>query len=150
MKNTAFEDLHDKVCVITGGAGVIGSAISKGLSATGMKTVILDINRELAEKVATEIQAETGVDVLGLEANVLSRESLEEARETIHEEFGRISFLINGAGGNSPKATTQVETMDSENKEDWDKTFFGLEMEGFDWVFDLNFKGTLLPSMILA
>ena len=150
MKNRAFEEFKDKVCVITGGAGVIGSSIVRGLASTGMKIVILDINKELAEKVSAEIQAETGAKVLGLEANVLSRESLEEARSTIHEKFGRINYLINGAGGNSPKATTQIETMDSGNKEDWEKTFFGLEMEGFDWVFDLNFKGTLLPSMVLG
>lgn len=150
MKNGAFEEFKDKVCVITGGAGVIGSSIVRGLASTGMKIVILDINKELAEKVSAEIQAETGAKVFGLEADVLSRESLEEARSTIHEKFGRINYLINGAGGNSPKATTQIETMDSENKEDWEKTFFGLEMEGFDWVFDLNFKGTLLPSMVLG
>jgi len=150
MEKRAFQEFENKVCVITGGAGVIGSSIVSGLAATGMKTVILDINKELAEKVAAEIQAETGAEVLGLEANVLSRESMEGARKQIHEKFGRISYLINGAGGNSPKATTQVETMDDSNKDDWEKTFFGLEMEGFDWVFDLNFKGTLLPSMVLG
>jgi NAD(P)-dependent dehydrogenase (short-subunit alcohol dehydrogenase family) len=149
MENTAFAEFKDKVCVITGGAGVIGSSIVMGLARTGMKTVILDINRELAEKVASGIQSETGSEVIGMEADVLSRESLEAARETIHSKLGRISYLINGAGGNSPKATTQVETMDSGQKE-WEKTFFGLEMQGFDWVFDLNFKGTLLPSMILG
>ncbi len=150
MENKVFGEFKDKVCVITGGAGVIGSSIVMGLSRTGMKTVILDINSELAGKVASGIQAETGAEVLGLEADVLSRESLEAARKTIHEKYGRISYLINGAGGNSPKATTQVETMDAGNKEAWDKTFFGLEMQGFDWVFDLNFKGTILPSMVLG
>ena len=150
MENKVFGEFKDKVCVITGGAGVIGSSIVMGLSRTGMKTVILDINSELAGKVASGIQAETGAEVLGLEADVLSRESLEAARKTIHEKYGRISYLINGAGGNSPKATTQVETMDAGNKEEWDKTFFGLEMQGFDWVFDLNFKGTILPSMVLG
>lgn len=150
MKKQAFQEFENKVCVITGGAGVIGSSMVKGLAATGMKTVILDINGELAKKVAAEIQAETGNEVMGLAANVLSRESLEEARKQIHDRFGRINYLINGAGGNSPKATTKVETMDSSNKGDWDQNFFGLEMEGFDWVFDLNFKGTLLPSMVLG
>jgi len=150
MDNKAFKELKDKVCVITGGAGVIGSSIVMGLSAVGMKTVILDINGELADEVAARIQAETGVEVIGLQADVLSRESLDQARETIHQKFGRISYLINGAGGNSPKATTQLETMDQDNKDQWDKTFFGLEMQGFDWVFDLNFKGTLLPSMVLG
>jgi NAD(P)-dependent dehydrogenase (short-subunit alcohol dehydrogenase family) len=128
MEKTAFKELKDKVCVITGGAGVIGSAIVKGLSSVGMKVVILDINGKLAAEVAGRIQAETGNPVLGLQADVLSLESLEAARD----------------------ATTQVETMDPSAKGDWEKTFFGLQMEGFDWVFDLNFKGTLLPSMILG
>jgi NAD(P)-dependent dehydrogenase (short-subunit alcohol dehydrogenase family) len=150
MEKTAFKELKDKVCVITGGAGVIGSAIVKGLSSVGMKVVILDINGKLAAEVAGRIQAETGNPVLGLQADVLSLESLEAARDAIHQKAGRISCLINGAGGNSPKATTQVETMDPSAKGDWEKTFFGLQMEGFDWVFDLNFKGTLLPSMILG
>jgi len=150
MENKAFSELKDKVCVITGGAGVIGSSIVRGLATVGLKLVILDIDGELATKVAAEIQAETGAEVAGFKADVLSRESLEEARSTIHQKFGRISYLINGAGGNSPKATTQVETMDPSNKEDWDKNFFGLDIQGFDWVFDLNFKGTLLPSMVLG
>lgn len=150
MDNQAFSELKDRVCVVTGGAGVIGSAIVKGLAVAGMKSVILDINGELADKVSSRIKAETGAEVLGLQADVLSRESLEKARETIHGELGRIAYLINGAGGNSPKATTQLEAMDQENKNQWDKTFFGLEMQGFDWVFDLNFKGTLLPSMVLG
>ncbi len=150
MDNQAFSELKDRVCVVTGGAGVIGSAIVKGLAGAGMKSVILDINGELADKVSSRIKAETGAEVLGLQADVLSRESLEKARETIHGELGRIACLINGAGGNSPKATTQLEAMDQENKNQWDKTFFGLEMQGFDWVFDLNFKGTLLPSMVLG
>ncbi len=81
MEKQAFQEFENKVCVITGGAGVIGSSIVSGLAATGMKTVILDINEELAVKVASEIQAETGAEVLGLGANVLSRESLEEARK---------------------------------------------------------------------
>jgi len=150
MENKAFSELKDKVCVITGGAGVIGSSIVRGLTTVGLKLVILDIDGELAVKVAAEIQAGTGAEVTGLKADVLSRESLEDARNTIHRKFGRISYLINGAGGNSPKATTQVETMDPSNKEDLDKNFFGLDIQGFDWVFDLNFKGTLLPSMVLG
>jgi NAD(P)-dependent dehydrogenase (short-subunit alcohol dehydrogenase family) len=150
MENKVFQELKDKVCVITGGAGVIGSAVVRGLTSVGMKTVILDINGKLAAEVSGSIQAETGVEVLGLQADVLSRESLEQARDIIHDKLGRISYLINGAGGNSPKATTQVETMDEGDNVEWDKTFFGLQMEGFDWVFDLNFKGTLLPSMILG
>ncbi|HEC41281.1 MAG TPA: SDR family oxidoreductase [Bacteroides sp.] len=150
MENTAFLELKDKVCVITGGAGVIGSSVVRGLARVGLKSVILDIDGGLAEKLAAEVKAETGAEVIGLKADVLSRESLEKALETIHQKFGRIAYLINGAGGNSAKATTPVEMMDENNKTEWDKNFFGLGMEGFDWVFDLNFKGTLLPTMVLG
>ncbi len=150
MKKADFSELAGKTCVITGGAGVIGSSIVEGLAGVGMNTVILDINAELAGKVAEEVKSKTGARVLGLAANVLDRASLESAKDTIHAEFGRIHYLINGAGGNSPKATTKLEEMDEGSKTDWDSTFFGLGLEGFDWVFDLNFKGTLLTSMVLA
>lgn len=150
MKKADFSGLVNKTCVITGGAGVIGSSIVVGLSAMGMNTVILDINAGLAAKVAGEVRAKTGGKVLGIKADVLDRASLEAARDRIHAELGRIHYLINGAGGNSPKATTKVEEMDESNKTDWDSTFFGLGLEGFDWVFDLNFKGTLLTSMVLG
>lgn len=150
MKKADFSELTDKTCVITGGAGVIGSSIVEGLAAAGMNTVILDINAELAEKVAREVKSKTGARVLGLKADVLDRASLEAARDKIHTEFGRIHYLINGAGGNSPKATTRLEEMDENSKNDWESTFFGLGLEGFDWVFDLNFKGTLLTSMVMG
>jgi NAD(P)-dependent dehydrogenase (short-subunit alcohol dehydrogenase family) len=150
MKKADFSDLAGKTCVITGGAGVIGSAIVEGLAAAGMNIVILDINAELAGKVAEEVKSKTGARVLGLKADVLNRASLEAARDKIHDEFGRINYLINGAGGNSSKATTRLEEMDESSKEDWEGTFFGLGLEGFDWVFDLNFKGTLLASMVFG
>jgi NAD(P)-dependent dehydrogenase (short-subunit alcohol dehydrogenase family) len=150
MKKADFSDLAQKTCVVTGGAGVIGSSIVEGLAAVGMNTVILDIKEELASRVAAEVRAKTGGKVLGIKADVLDRASLEAARDTIHAEFGRIHFLINGAGGNSPKATTKVEEMDENSKSDWDSTFFGLGLEGFDWVFALNFKGTLLTSMVMG
>lgn len=148
--NKGFEDLKDQVCVLTGGAGVIGSAIAEGLANVGIRTAILDINQERAMEVAAAIQEKFGVETRGYGANVLDKASLEAAREKIHAEMGKVSLLINGAGGNSPKATTQVETMDEGSKDDLEKTFFGLDMEGFQWVYDLNFKGTLLPSMVFT
>jgi NAD(P)-dependent dehydrogenase (short-subunit alcohol dehydrogenase family) len=150
MQKAYFSELAGRTCVVTGGAGVIGSSIVEGLANVGMNTVILDINEELALKVAGEVSSKTGGKVLGIRTDVLERSSLEQAREKIHTEFGRIQYLINGAGGNSPKATTAVEAMDERNKNDWDGTFFGLGLEGFDWVFDLNFKGTLLTSMVMG
>jgi NAD(P)-dependent dehydrogenase (short-subunit alcohol dehydrogenase family) len=150
MEYKYFTEFKDRTCVITGGGGVIGSSIALGLSKTGMKTVILDIDEKLASKVAAQIQKETGVRSVGIKADVLSRESLEKAKETINADLGRIHYLINGAGGNSPKATTAMEVMDDSKNPEWEKTFFGLGMDGFDWVFNLNFKGTLLPTMIMA
>ena len=148
MKNTTFDDLKGKVCVITGGAGVIGSALAEGLGHAGVKVAILDINEELASKAAENVKKVTGTEAAGFKANVLDKASLIEARKNVNARFGNIEFLINGAGGNSPKATTQVEQITDINE--LDKSFFGLEMEAFDKVFALNFTGTLLPTMVFA
>lgn len=150
MNKISFEDLKDQVCVLTGGAGVIGTSIAKGLASVGVKTAILDINEDQAKAVADAIQAETGVVTKGYKANVLDKDSLEQAKEQINKDLGKITLLINGAGGNSPKATTQLEKLDESTLSDLDKSFYGLEMEGFQWVYDLNFKGTLLPSMVFT
>jgi len=150
MGNLSFEHLKDEVCVLTGGAGVIGKALALGLAQVGIKTAILDINLEMAEKTAKEIEQETGTLTRGYLANVLDKTSLEAAKIRINQELGKISLLINGAGGNAPKATTQVEQIESGNLNDLEKTFYGLEMEAFQWVFDLNFKGTLLPTMVFT
>lgn len=143
-------NLKNKVAVITGGAGIICSVMAKSLSAQGVKTVILDLNKEAADKVASEIEKETGVKSIGVAASVLDKGSLNTALEEIHKVFGSIDILINGAGGNSPAATTKVERMEGSPEEKPEDTFFGLQIEGFDKVFDLNFKGTLLPSMVFA
>jgi NAD(P)-dependent dehydrogenase (short-subunit alcohol dehydrogenase family) len=150
MKPTSFNDLKGKVCVITGGAGVLGSAMVKSMASVGMKIAIADINKEVADKVAAEIAAESGSVVIGIKANVLDKASLEAAKAEINEKLGDIEILVNGAGGNSPKATTKVEEMLEENMDNLEDTFYGLEMEGFDMVFALNFKGTLLPSMVFT
>jgi len=141
-------NLKGKVAVITGGAGVICSEMAKSLAAKGVKTAILDLDGEAARKIAGRLQNEFGTPCIGVAASVLDKASLEQAKKEINREFGEIDILVNGAGGNSPEATTKTEIMDgSENPED---TFFGLKTEGFDKVFDLNFKGTLLPSMVFA
>lgn len=150
MKQTSFNDLKGKVCVITGGAGVLGSAMVKAMASVGLKIAIADINKEVADKVAAEIAAESGSVVIGVEANVLDKASLETAKTEINEKLGEIDILINGAGGNSPQATTKVEQILEENLDNLEDTFYGLEIEGFDKVFALNFKGTLLPSMVFT
>lgn len=145
-----LNDLKDKVCVITGGGGVIGASLATGLGGAGIVTVILDINEEAAQKVAISVKEETGTNSYGMKANVLDKASLEAVRQRISVEVGQIDFLINGAGGNSPQATTQLEELTENDLNDLEKSFFGLEMEGFQKVFDLNFMGTLLPTMVLA
>ena len=143
-------NLNDKIAVITGGAGIICSTMARSLAAQGVKTVILDLNKEAAVAVAKEIEKEFGTPSIGVSASVLDKVSLESAKKEIHERFGQIDILINGAGGNSPAATTKVEKMEGTEDENPDDTFFGLQIEGFDKVFDLNFKGTLIPSMVFA
>lgn len=143
-----FSDLKGKVAVITGGAGVIGYAICEAMASVGIKTAIIDINKEAAENTAYQLAAKFNIDCIGVEANVLDKQSLIAAKRVINEKFGAIDILINGAGGNSPKATTQIEQLTDIN--DLEKSFFGLEMDGFDKVFALNFNGTLLPSMVFT
>ena len=150
MKPMSFEDLKGKVCVITGGAGVLGSSMVRAMASVGIKVAIADINKEVADKVAEEISAETGTQVIGVAANVLDKESLEQAKNEINQQLGEIDILVNGAGGNSPQATTKVEQMKAGDMENLADTFYGLQMEGFDKVFALNFKGTVLPTMVFT
>ncbi|MDY0091923.1 MAG: SDR family oxidoreductase [Candidatus Vecturithrix sp.] len=151
MKTYSFDDLKGKVCVITGGGGVIGKALVKGIAATGAKIAILDLFKDIADKAAAEICSEiAGATAIGIEANVLEKESLLKAKAKVNDRLGKIDILINCAGGNSPKATTQVEMMEKTDTADLGKTFFGLQLEGFQKVFDLNFLGTVLPTMVFA
>jgi len=146
----SFDDLKGKVCVLTGGAGVIGASMAKALASVGIKTAIVDLNKEAAEKLAAEIEKEYKVKTIGVAASVLDKESLIAAKAEINEKLGKIYILINGAGGNSPSATTQVEEMNKNSINELEKTFYGLGMEGFQKVYDLNFKGTLLPTMVFT
>jgi NAD(P)-dependent dehydrogenase (short-subunit alcohol dehydrogenase family) len=143
-------NLKDKVAVITGGAGIICSTMARSLASHGVKTVILDLNRDAAIDVAEQIEKKFKTPSMGVSASVLDRASLEVAKKEIHEKFGPIDILVNGAGGNSPAATTKLEKMKGTADENTEETFFGLQIEGFDKVFDLNFKGTLIPTMVFA
>jgi NAD(P)-dependent dehydrogenase (short-subunit alcohol dehydrogenase family) len=150
MKKSSFDDLNNKLCVVTGGAGVICSTIAKGLGYAGVRTAIIDINKKAAETVASDIQKDTGTVSRAFIADVLDIKSLEKVRDEINGEMGKIDFLINGAGGNSPEASTQIERIEKEDMERLEKTFYGIGMDGFQWVFDLNLKGTVLPVMFLS
>ena len=150
MKELTFNDLKNKVCVITGGAGVLGTSMAGGLASVGAIPVILDINEEAAKKVASEIATEFGVNCKGYKANVLDKANLEEVHQLILDEVGEVDMLINGAGGNSPQATTQLEELTENDLGQLDQGFFGLEAEGFQKVFSLNFTGTLLPTLVFT
>lgn len=143
-------NLKDKVAVITGGAGIICSTMAKSLASHGVKTVILDLDIGAATKIASQIEKEYNTPSIGVSASVLDKASLEAAKNDVHKRFGLVDILINGAGGNSPFATTKVEKMEGTEEENPEETFFGLQIEGFDKVFDLNFKGTVIPTMVFA
>ena len=150
MTVTPKNDLQGKTCIITGGAGIIGGALAESLAAAGVRTALLDLNAEIAVKRAKEIAEATGGEVIGIGGNVLDRTVLDDAKEAFSKNFGALDILINAAGGNSPKATTTAETIDDTFCEQLEQTFFGLEIEAFRRVFDLNFMGTLLPTMVFA
>ncbi|MFC2087538.1 SDR family oxidoreductase, partial [Bacteroidota bacterium] len=127
---------------------VIGSAISMAMAEKKIKTVILDLNSERAQSLATEIREKTGTECVGISGNVVDKNSLEEAKKMINDKVGKIDFLINGAGGNSPKATTSQEEI--KDRKILEGSFLDLSMEGFEFVFDLNIIGTVLPTIVFS
>ena len=135
--------VNGKVVAITGAGGVICGAMAKALGACGAKVAVLDVQLDKAEAVAQEIRDAGGV-AKGYEANVLDKEDLAKAHNEINKDLGLIDILINGAGGNSPKATTTQEYYEPTDAEGV-ISFFDLKKEGVEFVFGLNFLGTLLP-----
>lgn len=137
-------DLSNKVVAVTGAGGVLMSEFAKALAACGAKVALLDINEEAAKKVADEI----GKNAIAVKTNCLEKASIVAACETIHEKFGPVNFLINGAGGNNPRATADNEYMtpDLEGA----KTFFDLEESGLKFVFDLNITSAFLVTQVFA
>jgi NAD(P)-dependent dehydrogenase (short-subunit alcohol dehydrogenase family) len=145
-------DLTGKVAAVTGGGGVLCGSMAKALAECGAKVAVLDLRKEAADKVADEIKA-AGFEATGFASNVLERESLETALEEIKAVYGPIDILINGAGGNHPLGTTSREHL---LPEDLDKTvagfktFYDLDPQGIQFVFNLNFIGTLLPTQVFT
>jgi len=148
MKLPFNVDLKNKVVVITGAGGVICSHLAKAIAACGAKVALLDLNKEAAQKFVDEIVADGGI-AKAYETNVLQKESLEKAHELIVKDFGTTDILVNGAGGNNPRATTDNEYAEF-NLPESTKTFFDLDQSGVEFVFNLNFIGTLLPSQVFA
>ena len=148
--NYQISGVKDKVCVITGGAGVIGTSLGLGLAEAGAKVAILDFNKERANEVADFINKKTNAGTIGIFANVLDKNLLIESKKEINSKLGKIDVLVNGAGGNAPTATTKEEFVTETNLKDLSGTFLGLDIEGFRRVFDLNFLGTVLPTMVFV
>lgn len=149
MKLPMNVDLKDKVVVVTGAGGVICSHLAKAIAQCGAKVAILDLKIEAAQKVADEIKAE-GLIAEGFAANVLNKESLEACHQEVLAKLGPCDILINGAGGNNPRATTDNEYAELDDATKEIKTFFDLDQSGVEFVFNLNFIGTLLPSQVFA
>lgn len=146
------KDFSSKVAVITGGGGVLCSAFAKELAGLGIKVAVLDLNLDKANEVVTEITAEGG-KAIGIACNVLEKESIIAAANTVAEQLGPCDILINGAGGNHPKGNTTKESLtfdDIDHPDPQVTTFFDLASEGFQHVFNLNFMGTFLPTQVFA
>jgi NAD(P)-dependent dehydrogenase (short-subunit alcohol dehydrogenase family) len=153
MRKLPFKiDLTDKVAVVTGGTGVLGGQFVDALAASGAKVAVLGRRLEATEKKAAEVKRNGGV-AIGVAADVVDKESLKKAHDVILEKLGPVDILINAAGGNHPKGSTTKEYLfeeDLKEKANDTITFFDLDPQGVQSVFNLNFLGTLLPSQEFA
>jgi NAD(P)-dependent dehydrogenase (short-subunit alcohol dehydrogenase family) len=134
----SYYDYSGRTAVVTGGSGVLCSALCRILAAAGARVAILDLNAAAAENLAAEIRS-AGGEALSFACDVLDKTSLEAAAQQVQAAFGRIDILINGAGGNKPQATTNPEA-----------TFFDLPADALRWVIDLNLMGVVLPSQVFG
>ena len=140
-------DFSGKVVVVTGAGGLICGAMARAFAQSGAKVAALDLNEEAVKKLAAELKEE-GFICEGYGANVLDTEALESVHQKVLADLGDCDILVNGAGGNNPRATTDNE-YHHEAKEGG-KSFFDLDASGVDFVFKLNFQGTLLPTQVFA
>ena len=147
MKLPLNINLTDKVAVITGAGGVLCSAFSKALAQCGAKVAVLDLNEAAAQKVADEITAE-GNKAIAVKVNCLDSASLNEAHDKVVAAFGPCDILINGAGGNNTRGTTDDEQFDA--AVEGVKTFFDLDPAGVRFVFDLNVIAALMTTQVFA
>jgi len=143
-------DINGKVAVVTGAGGVLCSMFAKTLAEQGAKVALLDLNEEAAKK-AAKVIGDEGFIAKGYKANVLDKASLEEVHEAVLEDLGPCDILLNGAGGNNARANTTNEYFEigDDEKEDI-VSFFDLDQSGVEFVFNLNFIGTLLPTQVFA
>ena len=149
MPNVLNTDLTGKVAVVTGAGGVLCSAFAKVLARAGAKVALLDLNYEAADKFAQEIVAEGGT-AKAYKCNVLDKDICFAVADEVEKDFGPCDILLNGAGGNTPRATTDKEYFEMGDIEGDTKSFFDLDKSGVEFVFNLNFIGTLLPTQAFA
>ena len=145
MKLPFKVDLSSAVAVVTGAGGVLMSEFAKALAECGAKVALLDINFDAAKKYADEI----GKNAIAVNCNCLDKQSIIQAKKTVNEAFGEVTMLINGAGGNNPKATCDNEYMTPDLPEGT-KTFFDLDEAGLKFVFDLNITSAFLVTQVFA
>lgn len=148
MTSPFTHDFSGKVVVVTGAGGVLCSYFAKEYARAGAKVALLDLNQEAAQGYADEIVA-AGGEAKAYKANVLELDSLRAAKEAVVADLGPVDILVNGAGGNSPRATTDNEFHETDLPEGT-KSFFDLEQKGIEFVFNLNFLGTVLPTQVFA
>ena len=149
QKNVLNTDLTGKVAVVTGAGGVLCSAFSKTLARAGAKVALLDLNYDAEKQYADEITAEGGI-AKAYKCNVLDKAACYEVADEVEKDFGKCDILVNGAGGNNPKATTDKEYFELGDIDADTKSFFDLESDGVGFVFNLNFLGTLIPTQAFA
>ena len=142
-------DFSGKVVVVTGAGGVLCGDMARAYAQAGAKVAALDLNEEAVLKLAAELTAE-GFTCIGYKANVLDAEALEAVHQAVLNDLGPCDILINGAGGNSPRATTDKEYFEMGDLDSETKSFFDLGEEDVEFVFNLNFIGTLLPTQAFA
>lgn len=148
-KNVLNTDLSGKVAVVTGAGGVLCSYFAMVLARAGAKVALLDLNEEAATGFADEICKEGGI-AKGYACNVLDKEICDAVAQQVMADLGPCDILVNGAGGNNPKATTDKEYFEIGDIDAETKSFFDLDASGVEFVFDLNFLGTLLPTQVFA
>ena len=145
-------NLKDQVAVVTGGGGTLCSVMGDALAQCGARVAIISLRQERALKAAHEIVKAGGV-AKGFACNVVDKSSIEQAHEQVKAAFGPVDILINGAGGNHPKGTTSKEYLYPEDltaKQAGVVTFYDLTVEGIQFVFNLNFLGTFLPTQVFS
>ena len=148
-KNVLNTDLTGKVCVVTGAGGVLCGAFAKTLARAGAKVALLDLNDVAADAVAQEIIAEGGV-AKAYKCNVLEKDTCYAVADAVEADLGKCDILINGAGGNNPRASTDKEYFELGDIDADTKSFFDLDAGGVGFVFNLNFLGTLIPTQAFA